>query len=197
MGDILGSLWLKHIAPVARSLWESTVFWRSLTLLIFTVLFLAYVFREQLRSLLLRAARREHDKEIFDRSNEIMDEDFLTEYLYLLETDIPWDRAYTQKMRDFYYFFALESNKYLSPRLRNACNKLCDALKDLDDFLVLNTFPVYNRPEAQQVPVEWKSGTEEERKRWNQTQSEITERTKKVGDTYKYYRSAVKSILVV
>ncbi|MFC1962251.1 hypothetical protein ACFLWN_04335 [Chloroflexota bacterium] len=79
---------------------------------------------------------KEHDRQIFRKSNKIIDEVQLLSFLWPLDGEPPicyYDKG--EKAEQFLRFFSYEGNQYIDPRLKSTCNKLRNALTNLGIFI--------------------------------------------------------------
>ena len=82
------------------------------------------------------ASTKRHDIDIFKKSNDLMSEEKLLDFLWPLDGGPPiyyHDKA--DKVAQFLNFFSYEGNQYIDPMLKNMCKILCDSLTKLGTFL--------------------------------------------------------------
>jgi len=73
----------------------------------------------------------EHDKIIFNESDNIMNENEVRKYISTLDFDVTFDESQHYKLIDFLEYFSFESNKYQNEDLQYLCDKMYDTLDKL------------------------------------------------------------------
>lgn len=93
------------------------------------------VWDEQLKGVLQKIPYRRHDVDIFKRWDAIMNEQDLTNFLYGLEAGHSFRDSQSSKLEKFLWFFSYQSNRYVSRKLYDLAERLCNALTELGEFL--------------------------------------------------------------
>ena len=81
-----------------------------------------------------------HDREIFNRANQILPESHLITFLDILQTDDLYTQKGAEPVRNFCLYFTEIGNYYLLPQLESPIKELINSLEKLLDFLALNFF---------------------------------------------------------
>lgn len=93
------------------------------------------VWDEELKRVLQRIPYRQHDIEIFQKADAIMSEKNLVGLLESLQAGHCYRDSQSSKLDEFLWFFDYESNRYVSKKLYDLAERLCDALHELGRFL--------------------------------------------------------------
>lgn len=91
---------------------------------------------DELKKVIVKSPSRPHDREVFEKSDLIMNEEDFRAFFYKLEVDASYMFFSSQKVAEFMYFFSYESNKYISKILRDSCERILSALNELNKFLL-------------------------------------------------------------
>jgi hypothetical protein len=188
-----------HLAPVTQDLWESVIFWRSIALVLLVLLMAAYVSRNKLAQFLLRPKRRNHDTDIFRRSDAIMSETYLSSCLTSLSNSHQYRGADRNRLNNFLQFFAQAGNRYLDLRISRSLRPLLRAVSELSTFTAHHFFSHPNpgldvfclHPEHRGVLV---GGQGDDF--YYRHAAELEKKIKSVEDRYEQYRSVVKKHLL-
>ena len=147
---------------------------------------------------------REHDINIYRKSDEILSEEKL---LNITNFDLP-DSIYVdnyQTLINWCDFFNKTGNQYLNEDIKKHNKKLHDSLLGVNKFIRLNFYeirgqnannkPIYLRPE-------WNSDyennvTKEEDAKWNEYAKELNTLIDRVLSHYSEYREVVKKRLKI
>ena len=188
----------KHLAPLTQGLWESVLFWRTLALLLLVFLMVGYFLRGKLRSLLLRPGRRNHDTQIFERSDAIMSEAQLSSCLTNMWNSHHYQSQEGVRLLNFQQFFAQVGNGYLDQRISRTLRPLLHALSQLTDFTARHFFPHPNPGlDVYCLYPELRGAAGGQADNFYQQHAAELERTlKPVEDRYQEYRRAVKKQLL-
>ncbi|HLE04735.1 MAG TPA: hypothetical protein VI729_09040 [Anaerolineales bacterium] len=77
----------ESLKPAIDSIWGSLLFWRTLALILLMPIIAVVLKREWLTSLLLSPERREHDRSLFTRADQLLPESGLYNALERLGAD--------------------------------------------------------------------------------------------------------------
>jgi hypothetical protein len=194
-------LWEKHLEPSLTPLWDSLMFWRSLALMLATLVGAAYLNRHRVLYVLLRHKYQEHDRKIFDRADKILPEELLCDALDVLESDHSSARETYTQMVGFERFYDLEANRFLNPRLHAAAKQLSDAVAKLTHFIAYNFFPYPSDSDRTCMYPELNmdragNGSLEQMRKYDQYRSQLEQFTAGLRKGYRSYRSEVKNWLL-
>jgi hypothetical protein len=148
-----------------------------------------------------------HDKNIFRRSNRILSEIHLREFIDELQTnDSYFKYCYTSVLR-FREYFQQTGNKYINEKIANALEIFCTHLKDLSSFLSFNFFNVseatVNEHDTRyclhpHLNVDrGGDGKPENMKKYDDFQIKLDNLCKQTRDAYKDYRKEIKLTLFI
>jgi len=184
--------------------WDSVLFWRSLTLIIFTLVIIAFLFGKRLISFLLKPKRLAHDKDIFKHSNKLMTEADLLDFWDRLQTDDSYNTESSFKIGGFLLFFKEESNQYLTPILRKTSLDFVSSLNSLMIFLAQHFFVYPSKQTDSELHLhlypelyERSDYDDAARTRYFKFQKDLDNHVTVVREKYKQYRSIVKKILYI
>jgi len=93
------------------------------------------IWDKELKKLAEKIPYRQHDLRIFEESDAIMNEKNLEGFLYNLEAGHSYRSSQSLMLAKFLDFFNYERNKYVSKRIHELAEKLCDMLDELGKFL--------------------------------------------------------------
>src|ERR1039458_4176962 len=111
--EYIVQLWEKHLEPFFSPLWDSLVLWRTLSLVLLTVVVLAFLYRQKILHWLSQQKYKEHDCDIFNRGDEILPEQKIYDALDTLEAEHASQDEDFRRMLRFEGFYDLEANRYL------------------------------------------------------------------------------------
>ncbi len=200
MRDYLISAWEKHLGPIIDPLWESVIFWRSVSLIILTVILFAYLFRYKLKALIFKTQYLEHDKNIFTQADGIMAENNIVECLNRLQNDASLLGSMLEKIQSFMEFLNQESNQYLTAKTQKATIKLIRSLAILTDFTAQNFFlqgEMIKIQLYQLYPDLRHNASIENIQRYDKFRQQLDSYADTVRNKYKEYRSVVKQNLFI
>ena len=197
--DRLVDLWVKNLEPWVTPYWDSVALWRTLSLLLFSVVVLAVVFRSRLAGLLRIEERRGHDLAAFRACDSILTEAELAEWLDTLERCDPHSQTYWTDALNFLRHFEETGHQYLSARIRRSCRQLLDALDALHKCVTDHCFPLHGtgNPRLFALYPELKYGTQQEQAKYERTLDELLHLSKATRTAYERYRREVKRVLQV
>lgn len=194
------------IYKLISKLWTSIAFWRGLGLFFFFIFICAYSLRRKLLSFFTKPKHVAHDLDIFNGSNEMMDEDQLINFLDELEYDNSYHINKYHNIVRFCMFFEKEGNQYLKNELKEQSLDLISSLDKLIGFLKREFF-VY--PESQKnkdtrlcmqpryAPDRGDPSGPKEVAQYRDLVDKLYELSGEVRKRYKEYRANVKKTLVV
>lgn len=133
--DLIIELWTAHLSSFLKTVWQSLSYWRTLSLILISLIALVIVFRREIIDLLFEGRNKEHDKNIFNSSNQILSERHLIEFLDELETDDAYFLHECRPITAFCEFFRETGNQYRTKALKKHSDELLKALKELVTFL--------------------------------------------------------------
>jgi hypothetical protein len=90
---------------------------------------------EELKKVIVKSPSRPHDQEVFEKSNDIMDEKDFRSFFYSLEAGASYRYPMSEKLGQFFYFFSYESNKYISKILHDSSQRMLGNLEKLTKFM--------------------------------------------------------------
>jgi len=196
MWDFLFDLWVKQLKPFLESLWDSVSFWRIMTLGIITVLAISILFRKQLRTPFLKPNRIEHDKTIFKRSNNVMNERYLLNLLDELGTNYGYSSSSWRSLDLFCGFFEETSNQYLMKKLQKVSLNLVSSLNSMRTFCALQFFHQKGSSDYLELQPEIHFSPEPEKEiQFQQLAQELGKLIEVTEKDYKKYRELIKKEL--
>ena len=190
--------------PVLTEFWRSAAFWRSVSLSLFLLIAIAYLFRDGIRKILLQEQSIKHDKENFNLLDLIMPEQKLVEMLDKLDKEKVFEISslnYVDKFRDT---LNGRTRRFVNRKINKACNICLESLNDLKDFLGQN-FVEFPATESGQSSLMYPNpeidggGNEKEKdhERFEQFSKDLALFTSMARKNYLKYREAVKISLLV
>ena len=197
-------VWNDQLVEIFNTLWNATVFWRSLSLFFIGVLIMAFLFKDSIKRILLKEDANKHDKENFRLLDLIMSENKLNEIIRLLQTRHFYNgnsSSYVDKFRDS---LQEESRQYVNAKIKKTAMALLAALKLLGEFIEKNfvLFPNGHEdgtsPEGLYPNPEIDGGGSEKGKnsgRFAEFEEELRALSASVGNKYKKYRNSIKQNL--
>ena len=201
--DYLINAWKVNLSPFLMNFWDSLFFWRTFTLGFLTVISVLIIvprFRKCLISSLLKPQRLDHDKDIFKRSNDVMDEVALLQLLDDLEISNLCVLTSIYRLDELCSFFLYEGNQYLTPKLRKTSRKFIYLLDILSNFIGTHFYP--NPPGASKaclcpelrarMPLD-----QDATSRFQTLQNELHGHITTVRETYRRYRLLAKKTLYI
>jgi hypothetical protein len=185
-------------------LWDSTFFWRSLSLILLSLVALVFVNRGRIVEIYARQVRKEHDREIFRKSNEILNENQLEDFL----ENLSWDHSFysddLNALNNFRTFFSGQGNQYIDRKLQRASLLLAKTLKEMNDFLRVSffyypenqdsnnkQFCMYPHLNVDRIG----TGVPFERKKYNEASRKLTKLMFRTKLRYNQYRRLIKQRL--
>lgn len=163
------------------------------------------IWDEELKRLAEKIPYRQHDVDIFEKSDAIMNEQEVLAYLYSLEAGHSfWDSQFL-KVGKFLCFFNYESNRYVSKKLYGLAEKVCNTFNQLGEFLCGKVYDVAVPPDAPDTKmglypyfdIVVRNGQDQEKWR-QQYDNYVAELHKLVGaarQAYKHYHVHIREIL--
>lgn len=82
---------------------------------------------------------KSHDVKIFEGANNIMSEDFLTEFINTLKAEHCYYSSETTTIHEFYVYFEKQGNSYLDESVRDKANALVISLNKLRRYIESNS----------------------------------------------------------
>jgi hypothetical protein len=146
-----------------------------------------------------------HDQEIFERSNSIMCERELKDFLDTLQTRDAYLRNQRAKLVYYRYFFDEVGNYFLVSKLAASTKALLQALSNLLEFTATHFFMYPNEMIADDYQYAMYpnlnmdrqgNGSIEEMKKYGKFQSELNDHCRLVRDVYKMNRLTIKRLLL-
>jgi hypothetical protein len=189
----LVDLWVKLLNPFLKGLWDSISFWRIMTLGIITISFL---FKKQLKKLFLKPNRIEHDKTIFKRSDNVMNEGYLLNLLDVVGTYYGYSSNSWRSLDLFSMFFQETSNQYLMKKLQKVSLKLVSSLNSLSTFCALQFFHQEGNLDYLKLQPEIQFSLESEKEmQFQQLTQELDKLIELAEKDYEKYRVLIKKEL--
>jgi len=203
MAEQFLELWLRHFGVATAEAWGSVVLWRTVALVLATLVVLAFVFRKRIRALLLTPERRAHDAGVFRRADSILTEATLQDYFYCLNTNLMYYDRHSRALREYLSFAAKVSNEYLDQGVRKAAEDLRGRLDELTDFTGQHFF-VHPPVQVGDSPrtfylypdLRW-SEKPADRAFFEQHEHELYDLVDRANATYRCFRGAVKGAVFV
>lgn len=205
MIERLIDLVLKDIWRIVSPLWECTVMWRVIGLVLLSAIVLAVMKREHIAQAILGSEEmKEHDRRIFETLDGILSEGDLDGFL----NDVLMDHSYRSSrgsaVDKFLDVLTKESTQFRNKKLREDSTRLRKVLGELDNFIGTHFFPYPQRQQNQDIRCclypEFcldRSGDGSPEK--NAFYNEHSEELKKIGflvdPAYKKWRRCVKEAL--
>jgi hypothetical protein len=196
-------LWVRHLGPAADAAWRSLVFWRTIALVLATLVVLAFLFHKRLRDLFLAPKRTAHDTDIFKRAENLLDEATLEDCFYCLG-DYMYRAKHSAALSGYLSFMAKTGNQYLNRRIRKEAKGLHARLDALTDFFGAHFF-VY--PEKQESgpqrsyylypELRWRKRGEEGVDIFEQRQRELDDLVDRAASAFRSFRETIKKVLIV
>lgn len=162
------------------------------------------VWDEELKKLLERVPFRQHDIDIFEKSDAMMNEQGLEGFLWNLEMNEFCMRSQWIKVDKFLQFFNYESNRYVSRTLYELAEKVCDTLDELCKFLDDKIYP-YRLGDGSDVELclypdyevvgDQKLTRQEWEEQFHCYVAELKKLVLSARQAYKAYRIAIRQIL--
>ncbi len=203
MGN-LTVVWNDQVVDMFNTLWNATVFWRSLSLLFMGGLLLAFFFKDNIKRALLQEDADKHDKETFVLFDLIMTENRLNDILGLLEKKHYYSKKSSEYIDKFRNALGEESRQYINMKLRKSSIALAEAIKLLREFIDEN-FVVFPNgqdettdPEGMYPNPEIDGGGNEKEKnasRFEEFEEELKSLINSVRNRYRKYRNLIKQNL--
>ena len=146
----------------------------------------------------------EHDIKLFNKSNEILSEEKLMNFIHRLERDDSYLQIQLEKNLKFIDFHEKESNQYLSKDINIKCNNLISSLNDLGMFLATYFFQYPPKAIDQETQyclypdlnIDRKgNGSEQDLEAYLSYQEKLYNLTENVSKDYREYRRSIKNIL--
>jgi len=204
--DWIIDIWKENLSPFLTPLWGSLLFWRTLSLILVTLLALSFIYRNKLKEFLFNARMQEHDKRIFDMSSETLPERRLIDFLDELESDDSYWSNDFRCIQGFLEFFRESGNQYKIKEINKKAKELLIDLKRLATFLGLQFFvhPGGQQPPNIRLCLHPEMNIDravyvspENRLKYDKIQDELYDKCKKVRKKYQSYRESVKSRLYI
>ncbi|MBU1086688.1 MAG: hypothetical protein KKD05_04130 [Candidatus Omnitrophica bacterium] len=203
--NTLNTVFEVQIIPFLKLTWSSLLFWRTLSFSLLFLIFLGFLFKENIRLWFLQSSRTKHDKELFQLLDLLMPERKLLDLLEKLEKDTAYEINSLQFIDKFRASLKEQTRQYLTPKLKKAslnCRENFDELRQfMDNNFIL--FPssaeksniaaqlMYPNPEIDGGGNEQEKNSEKFAKFSAELNSNITAAKK----SYQKYRAFVKEII--
>ncbi|HEX78481.1 MAG TPA: hypothetical protein G4O03_08790 [Dehalococcoidia bacterium] len=160
------------------------------------------IWDEELKRLADRILYKQHDIEVFEKSDSIMSEKELRALLYRLDAGGRYHDSESLKLAEFLHFFNYESNQYISSKLRDLADKMCNALGELGKFMWASDafFDIGKGGMNKLYPafeiIERRGLSEEKyRKQFKEYQDELQKLVETASQAYRDYRVHVRETL--
>jgi len=191
--DPLSKAWEKAAAP----LWDSIQFWRISTLILITCAVAAWFLRKRIIRWLTRDKILAHDRKQFQKVDEILPELFTYEVLASIEGTAGVARDDSDRLHQFWLFFSLEQNQFQIRELRKASTLAAKDMEELSVFIARHFFSTNNVDYYRLYPNLADEGSREEHAKFAHFCDLLNERTEKARISYRAYRRAVKTKLLI
>jgi len=203
---MLIELWKLHLSSLLNIIWNSLVIWRTTTLLLLTLIILIYKFRKHLFVFIKKSEIVQHDKEVYLKSNSIMDERKL---LDLLQELYGYDSYHEDNWHSLYYFmryFEEVGNSYNFQKLEKKKIKLLKTLEELYSFVPLNfsLYPKFQREDNRKYSLHPEYNFDQEGDHTRETaikfvssQKELHKKVVLARKAYNDYRAYIKNNLKI
>ncbi len=197
---MLDDLLQKHLNPFIDMVWNSALFWRSLSLCFLLAIAGAFLFRQRILAFIQKKEHREHDAKIFAASDAILSEELFSEIIQSLLNDHSYYFKEWGPMAGFINYYCKESNQYLDSSLKDSSIEFGKSLSALLKFLQYNFF-VYppNQHEDMRLclypdlnPDRGGGGTAEDMKKYDKFTVELENFATDARNKYRSYRSSIK-----
>jgi len=196
-------LWLRHLGPAADAAWRSLVFWRTIALILATLVVLAFLFRKRLRDFFLAPTRRAHDTDIFKRAENLLDEATLQDCLDCLGQYM-YRQKHSAALHRYRSFMAKAGNQYLLRYIRKEAMSLQARLDELTAFMGKHFFCYPDRqdggPETSYYlypEFRWGGMGEEGLAMFSQRQHELDDLVERVDPAFRRLRETIGKVLFV
>ena len=123
------------IGPLFQQAWSSLFFWRALSFSLLGLLFLAFLFKDIFREMLLQSSRNKHDKELFHLLDLQMPERRLLDLLEKLKKDKAYEVNSLQFIDKFRASLKEQTRQYLNSKLKKTSINCMETLDKLRDFM--------------------------------------------------------------
>jgi len=192
--NYLIDVWGKHASLYLQDMWNSVFFWRSVSLILITIIVGVFYFRNKIKDFYLKKDYRAHDQSIFKRIDKYVSERELIDCCRRLRGEMSLDGNAIYKIGEILDIYEEEGNKYINKKLARKFDGFIYYLNELNDFMALHFF-THNNIES------WYT-LEPELKKYNNTianykkfSDDLDNKVKIVIDKYKQYRIATRKIL--
>ncbi len=134
----ISSIFMIKIIPFFQVAWNSIIFWRALSLSLLVMFFIAFLFKDSIRAMLLQSGRTKHDKELFHLLDLQMPERKLLDLLGKLEKDKAYEVKSLQFIDKFRASLKEQTRQYLNPKLKKTSILCMESLDKLRAFMDVN-----------------------------------------------------------
>ena len=191
MVDLLIDAWKQHLATLISDCWNSIAFWRSLGLILLTVVAVGIAFWKRLADWIFDQKSIEHDVALFKSADSVVNEAFLDD---LLNGNLyhRWCRGKDASVLDhFCQEFSRVGNQYLHRNLKLVMGEFLQNLSSLNHFIAHNFFPVGSDDHLKLYPETI------DRDRYDDYVKQLNTLTDTAWKSYLKYRATVKTKLKV
>lgn len=150
-----------------------------------------------------------HDKAIFIKSDNLMSERQLLNFLGYLEATHCFRNSQESSINKFVYFFEETSNQYISEELAQSSQELIIAFQELRTFTNVNFYVFPDRSDNLRGDTQFclqpgmnidrtpYAVSQEKMIRYDELKEELYLCTEKIRECYKQYRLLVKKVLII
>lgn len=168
-----------------------------------------FLIRKYIKKWLLERDKiwRSHDQNIFLRSNKLLNERSLLDFLEILQNDHSYHTNNRINITRFCIFFEETGNQYLNKKLRNASVNLVVSLDTLTGFAALNFFVFPRKQQSQNLRLcmqpdcnidrELMSGDKEAMVHYSELTKKLDDYIESTRCNLMKYRNTVRNILSV
>ncbi len=176
-------------------LWGSILFFKILSLILLITILLLLKFKKKF---FLKDKITEHDTKIFNKTNQISDEERLYDFINRLENRVI-DLEYIITPKEFIKLSNLESMKYLDKNLNKKNAIFLESLAKLIDFVSAHFMDYQGRENDSRLHFEpdLKHSSHKNKTEYYKIYSELCKILSETKDKYSIYRNAIKKKLFI
>ena len=187
-------------------LWDSVFLWRTLALVLLSVVVGLVVFRKRIITMMSKEEMLEHDRNIFTNAASLLAERHLINFFDTLLSDHSYTLSDVRPIDKLILFYEEIQNRYLNNKLNKATDNLVLAIDKVRSFVSLNFF-VY--PEGQtgenlrlcmypEFNIDRGGATSKEKMRkYDEWRDQLEDIVKDARTKYDIYRQTVKKKLFI
>lgn len=201
--EYIFDLLAKLFQPWLDSFWASLSVWRTLSLLLITVLVVSLLRKEHIRGFLLKKEYVEHDKIIFVAGNTIAGERLITNICERLDNGHEYMNEEVHQLQLLGDHLSQIDNRFQHLALRKHAKRLVEAIWNLNSYLGYHFWHYPNDQNVRQkLHPNWNIDYEPEATMENRTQygieaEKLAELVQKLRRAFRNYRECVKDKLNV